>query len=81
MKLLARKILLTGVIMLASAPFIPAQAALDIGDAAPKFSAPAALAGKTFTFSLATAPTKGPWWFIFPGGILGRMLHRSTRLC
>ncbi len=46
--------------MLAFAPLVPVQAALDIGDTVPKFSAPAALAGKTFTFSLAAALAKGP---------------------
>ena len=39
---------------------IPAHAALDIGQAAPNFSAPAALAGKPFVFSLAAALAKGP---------------------
>ncbi|AMM26513.1 peroxiredoxin [Variovorax sp. PAMC 28711] len=37
-----------------------AQAALDIGDAAPKFTANAALGGKTFRYSLADALAKGP---------------------
>lgn len=37
-----------------------AHAALDLGQAAPKFSAPAALAGKPFVFSLAAALAKGP---------------------
>jgi peroxiredoxin Q/BCP len=35
-------------------------AALDVGDAAPNFTAPAALAGKTFKFSLAESLAKGP---------------------
>ena len=39
---------------------MPAHAALDIGQVAPKFSAPAALAGKPFVFSLAAALAKGP---------------------
>ena len=39
---------------------MPAHAALDIGQAAPAFSAPAALAGKPFVFSLAGALAKGP---------------------
>jgi len=39
---------------------LPAMAALDIGEAAPKFSAPAALDGKPFTYSLATELAKGP---------------------
>jgi peroxiredoxin Q/BCP len=38
----------------------PAFAALDIGDKAPDFSAPAALAGKQFNFSLAETLSKGP---------------------
>ena len=39
---------------------MPAYAALDIGQVAPKFRAPAALAGKPFVFSLAAALAKGP---------------------
>jgi peroxiredoxin len=39
---------------------LPALAALDIGDAAPKFSAPAALDGKPFTYSLSDELAKGP---------------------
>ena len=38
----------------------PAFAALDIGDVAPKFTANAALGGKTFRYSLADALAKGP---------------------
>ena len=38
----------------------PALAALDIGEAAPKFNAPAALDGKPFTYSLASELAKGP---------------------
>lgn len=37
-----------------------AQAALDIGDRAPNFTADAALGGKTFRYSLADALAKGP---------------------
>jgi len=37
-----------------------ASAALDIGDPAPKFTANAALGGKTFRYSLAEALAKGP---------------------
>ncbi len=37
-----------------------AYAALDVGDAAPNFTAPAALAGKVFKFSLADSLAKGP---------------------
>jgi peroxiredoxin Q/BCP len=39
---------------------VPAHAALDIGQAAPKFTAPAVLDGKPFTFSLEGALAKGP---------------------
>ena len=36
------------------------HAALAVGDAAPSFDAPASLAGKTFTYSLAAALKRGP---------------------
>jgi peroxiredoxin Q/BCP len=36
------------------------QAALAVGDAAPAFTAPASLAGRTFTYSLADALERGP---------------------
>jgi len=39
---------------------LPASAALKVGDKAPDFSAPAYLAGKPFTFTLADALKKGP---------------------
>jgi peroxiredoxin Q/BCP len=39
---------------------LPAFAALKSGDSAPQFTAPASLAGKTFTFSLKDALAKGP---------------------
>jgi peroxiredoxin len=38
----------------------PAWAALDVGAAAPDFSAPASLAGKDYAFSLADALKQGP---------------------
>ena len=38
----------------------PAQAALDIGERAPLFIAPAAIAGKVYEFSLAESLKKGP---------------------
>ena len=38
----------------------PCYAALDVGDAAPNFTAQAALAGKVFKFSLAESLAKGP---------------------
>jgi thioredoxin-dependent peroxiredoxin len=39
---------------------LPAQAALDVGDAAPNFSVPAALGGKTFQYTLSEQLAKGP---------------------
>ena len=38
----------------------PAWAALDVGDKAPDFTAPAALAGKQFRYSLGEALARGP---------------------
>ena len=38
----------------------PSQAALDVGDAAPNFTVPAALGGKVFKFTLAESLAKGP---------------------
>ena len=38
----------------------PSYAALDVGDAAPNFTAQAALGGKVFKFSLAESLAKGP---------------------
>ncbi len=38
----------------------PLRAALDIGEKAPDFTTPAALAGKEFSYSLAAALKKGP---------------------
>jgi len=48
------------VLLLPLAATMPAFAALDIGEKAPDFSAPAALAGKTYKFSLAESLAKGP---------------------
>jgi thioredoxin-dependent peroxiredoxin len=45
-------------IALSAAP--PAWAALDIGEKAPDFSAPAALAGKQYEFKLSDSLAKGP---------------------
>ncbi len=45
---------------LAAAVAAPAWAALDIGEKAPDFSAPAALAGKEYRFSLTESLAKGP---------------------
>jgi len=39
---------------------VPARGALDIGERAPQFTAPAAMAGKVYEFSLAEALKKGP---------------------
>ena len=42
-------------------PFVaPAHAALDVGEKAPDFTAPAALAGKKYDFSLSQSLAKGP---------------------
>lgn len=38
----------------------PTYAALDVGDAAPNFTVPAALGGKVFKFTLAESLAKGP---------------------
>lgn len=38
----------------------PCVAALDVGETAPDFTTPAAIAGKTFKYSLAESLTKGP---------------------
>ena len=43
-----------------AAALSPAWAALDIGEKAPDFTAPAALAGQRFEFSLADSLSKGP---------------------
>lgn len=48
------------VLALAAVASHEAQAALDIGDAAPRFTSPAALGGKTFRYSLAEGLAKGP---------------------
>lgn len=55
----ARRILAVPSMMLAIAA-APAFAALDIGAPVPSFTAPAALDGKPFTYSLANALAKGP---------------------
>jgi peroxiredoxin len=46
--------------LLAAALSQPARAALDIGEAAPNFTIPAALGGKVFEYTLADALSKGP---------------------
>lgn len=50
----------TVALILAGAIATPSLAAMKPGDAAPNFSAPAALGGQEFTFSLADALKKGP---------------------
>ena len=57
LNLIARACALALTLSLAS---VPAFAKLAAGAPAPDFSAPAALAGKTFTFALADALKKGP---------------------
>ena len=47
-------------ILLMSVAALPAMAALKVGESAPRFTAQASLAGKTFTFSLRKALRKGP---------------------
>jgi peroxiredoxin Q/BCP len=39
---------------------LPVRAALDVGDAAPNFTVPAALGGKTFQYTLTEQLSKGP---------------------
>lgn len=51
--------LLIGTLLMSMAA-LPAMAALKEGDSAPRFTAQASLAGKTFTFSLEKALRKGP---------------------
>jgi thioredoxin-dependent peroxiredoxin len=49
-----------------------AQAALSTGEPAPTFEAPASLAGKTFSFSLAQALRRGPVVvYFFPSAFTG----------
>lgn len=60
MLLIARGLRVMAPMMLAFGVSLPASAALDIGAPAPRFSAPAALDGKPFTYSLGDALQKGP---------------------
>lgn len=60
MKLLAKKWCAAPLMVLALAAGGPALAALDIGEKVAPFSAPAALDGKPFTYSLQSALAKGP---------------------
>ncbi len=51
---------------------LPAFAALQAGDKAPQFTAPASLAGKSFTYSLKRALRKGPVVvYFFPSAYTG----------
>ena len=47
-------------LMMLAALAAPARAALDVGDAAPDFTVPAALGGKVFQYTLAEQLAKGP---------------------
>ena len=59
-------------ILMASAIAYPAIGALPTGAPAPDFSAPASLAGKTFTFSLKAALANGPVVvYFFPAAFTG----------
>ena len=53
-----RRLLAAGILALCAA--LPARAELRPGDAAPDFSAPAAIGGQPFRFALAEALKKGP---------------------
>ncbi|MGJ7509658.1 peroxiredoxin [Variovorax sp. GT1P44] len=57
---MARRAVASALAMLAVGVAAPADAALDVGQPAPTFSAPAAMGGKTFTYSLSAALAKGP---------------------
>ena len=57
----------------------PARAALDIGDAAPDFTTPAALGGKVYQYSLADSLKKGPVvLYFFPAAYLRGLLDRGA---
>ncbi|MDL9997935.1 peroxiredoxin [Variovorax sp. J22P240] len=60
MKSLAGRAVASAFMVLAFGVVAPAKAALDVGQPAPAFSAPAALGGKPFTYSLSAALAKGP---------------------
>ena len=57
---MTRLIVRAAAVVLALTAASPALAALKVGDKAPDFAAPAALAGKDFTFKLDQARKKGP---------------------
>jgi len=60
MKTFAGKVVASAVMAFVMGVAAPAGAALDVGQAAPAFSAPAALNGKPFTYSLSAALARGP---------------------
>lgn len=60
MTLRLKKVFAALAMMPVFAACLPAVAALDIGEPAPKFNAPAALDGKPFNYSLASELAKGP---------------------
>ena len=60
MKLPATRMVRLSLMMLAFSWLVPARAALDVGDTVVRFSAPAALAGKPFTYLLAGSLATGP---------------------
>src|SRR4051794_19410241 len=55
-----KKILICCALLATGLTTTAARAALDIGDKAPDFSVPAALAGKEYKFTLAESLAKGP---------------------
>ena len=54
------KNLLGIIVLLSTVATTPSYAALDVGDAAPNFTASAALGGKVYKFTLADSLAKGP---------------------
>jgi peroxiredoxin len=58
LEVLMARLVVTAALLLTLA--VPARGALDIGERAPDFKAPAALAGKVYEYSLADALKKGP---------------------
>lgn len=60
MKTFASRTVTSAVMVFTLGVAAPAGAALDVGQPAPAFSAPAALDGKPFTYSLSAALARGP---------------------
>jgi len=60
MKTFAGRVVISAVMTWLVGAAAPASAALDVGQRAPAFSAPAALGGKPFTYSLSAALARGP---------------------